>query len=279
LIQKLKGQHKTEPAIKLMDKVDNASNSNNSQQSKQRQWNCTAITLDPKGSRYKAFLKNNKHLTIKTFQGVKGLDLTKQEIIRRGIATKELVNSPFLKFGLIGNAASHRAVWEKSSKENKCHLVLEDDCLTHPGIADFIDKNFTKLMNLDICQFGLNTDSILQSISPAGLNCLTLFNPKHPSQEWIENALTQTHTKDVILHRLIKAFGTCAYFVSPSGARNLCEKIFPLSLETTEIPLISERMPATSMDRAGCREYSKLRAFICQPFLAYTPNTDSSTKE
>ena len=80
------------------------------------------------------------------------------------------------------------------------------------------------------------------------------------------------------MHRLIKAFGFCAYFISPNGAKKLNAKLFPLSLVTTKIPLITNQMPATTIDRAGCREYSQLDAFICQPFLAYTPNTDSSTR-
>jgi len=134
-------------------------------------------------------------------------------------------------------------------------------------------------MEVDICFFGINTDSILASISPTGLASLSLFEPKHPSEEWIRNALSKTNTEEVELHKLVKAFGTCAYFISPLGAQKLNEKIFPLSLTTTNIPLITEKMPAISIDRAGCREYSLLKAFVCQPFLAYTPNTDSTTKE
>ena len=134
-------------------------------------------------------------------------------------------------------------------------------------------------MEIDICFFGINTDSILQSITPTGLATLSLFDPKHPSQKWIRNALSRTRANEVMMHRLIKGFGTCAYFISPSGAKRLSTKLFPLSLLTTNIPLITERMPAISIDRAGCREYSKLEAFICQPFLAYTPNTDSTTRK
>ena len=126
--------------------------------------------------------------------------------------------------------------------------------------------------------FGINTDSILLSASPQGLASLSLFNPKHPSQAWIKNALSQTTIEEVGLHRVFKAFGYCAYFISPSGAKRLSQKIFTLSTRTTQIPLITDRMPAIGLDRAANGVYSELPANVCQLFLAYTSNINSSTQ-
>ena len=249
-----------------------------SAKAEKKPWGCVAITLDPDGKRYKTFLKKNNHLSTKTFLGVKGSDLSKEEMVSQGLAAEELAFSPLLKYGLVGNAASHKAIWAKAIKENKCYFILEDDCYTHPKVADFINDNLDILTNTDICFFGINTNSILHSISPTGLASLSLFSPEHPSEEWIKNALSKTSVEDVALHRLEKAFGFCSYFISPSGAEKLGAKIFPLSLATTKIPLISDKMPAISIDRAANSAYSQLQAFVCQPFLAYTCNTDSSTK-
>ena len=242
-------------------------------------WGCIAITLDPDGKRYKTFLEKNNFIAVKTFLGVKGTDLSKEEMVSQGLATEDLAFSPLLKYGLVGNAASHKAIWAKIIKENKPYFILEDDCYAHPKVADFINENLAILTNVDICFFGINTDSILQSISPTGLASVSIFSPHHPSEEWIKNALSKTSVEDVALHRLEKAFGFCSYFISPSGAQKLSEKIFPLSLSTTKIPLISDNMPAISIDRAANSAYSQLQAFVCQPFLAYTPNTDSQTRD
>ena len=250
-----------------------------STESDKKEWKCVAITLDPEEKRFKTFLENNKHLKIEIFKGIIGKNLPRETTINQGLVTQELAMSPLLTNGAIGCAASHKFIWDKAAEGDKGYLILEDDCYTHPGIGDFIKKNQARLMNVDICFFGINTDSVLHSISPTGLVTLSIFDPRHPSQEWIKNALTKTSTNQVEIHRLIKAFGTCAYFISPNGAKKLSAKLFPLSLATTKIPLVTERMPAVSIDRAGCREYSKLKAFICQPFLAYTSNTDSSTAE
>jgi len=242
-------------------------------------WKKIAITLDPKGERYGEFLENNKHLEIDTFQGIKGKDLSIEQMINQGLAKEELVTSPLLKFGLIGNAASHKAIWADLMQEGKGALVLEDDCCTHQRITDFIAKNIAILMKIDICFFGINTDSVLQSVSQTGLATLSQFSPKYPSQEWIRDALAKTRIENVELHRFFKGFGFCAYFVSPEGAKKLSEQLFPLSLETTNIPLITDKMPSSSIDRAGCRVYSEIKAYVCQPFLAYTSNTQSDTNE
>ena len=199
--------------------------------SNQKRWECLAITLDPEGKRFQSFLENNSHLQIKTFQGIKGSDLSKEEIISQGLVTNELAVSPLLTNGAIGCSASHKAIWDKAAEGDKGYFILEDDCYTHPGVANFIDNNLARLMNIDICFFGINTDSILQSISPIELASITLFEPKHPTQKWIRNALSKTTTEEVAIHRLIKAFGTCAYFISPSGAKTLSTQIYPLRLQ------------------------------------------------
>ena len=144
-------------------------------------------------------------------------------------------------------------------------------------INNFITNNIIRLMSADICFFGINTDSILQSKSSFNLSRVSLFNPKYPSPDWIRAALLKTDIRNIEMHKLEKAFGTCAYFVSPKGSQRLNALIFPLSLKTTNIPLIADKMPAISIDRSGCSIYSQLDALICEPFLAYTPNTDSAT--
>jgi tetratricopeptide (TPR) repeat protein/GR25 family glycosyltransferase involved in LPS biosynthesis len=241
-------------------------------------WETIAITLEPTGERYLEFKFNNKHLEITPFLALRGTDISKEEATSQGIATEELMATSLLTPGALGCAASHRSIWEKCSNGNKGLLVLEDDCYTHPHIVEFITENLERLMNADICFFGINTDSILRVALPSGLSRLSLFNPKNPSPDWIRAALSKTDIQNLKLHKLEKAFGFCAYFISPMGSQHLSRRIFPLSLKTTEIPLITDKMPAISIDRSGCSIYSQLNALVCEPFLAYTPNINSSTK-
>jgi glycosyl transferase family 25 len=264
---------------KLQTPMHSSNNQRTSSGVREPEWETVAITLDAQGSRFNDFTRNNKHLNITPFQAVRGDELAKEEIVKQRLATDDLASTTLLTSGAIGCAASHKAIWEKSVKETKSYFAMEDDCYTHPKINDFIATNIDRLTNADICFFGINTDSILVSTSPQGLTSVSLFEPKHPSPEWIAKSLSKTSANRVELHRLIKAFGSCAYFISPKGAQKLIERIFPLSLKTTNIPLISQRMPAISIDRSGCAIYAEIEALICKPFLAYTPNIDSTTKQ
>ena len=242
---------------------------------KLKPWKCIAITLNPEGERYKEFLKNNNHLKIKTFQGIIGKDLTKEEIIDQGLATRDLVYSPHFQKKRMGCSASHRSIWDKCAKGKKGYLVLEDDCYTHPEISDFIDDNLTDLMDMDICFFAVNTNSVLISLSNVGITSKSLFEPKNPSPNWIRNALSRTKIHEIKAHRLIHSFGYCAYFISPKGAEKLRQKVFPLSTKEMIVPLVRGKLVACGLDRSANTIYSEVDAYVCQPFLAYTPNIDS----
>jgi GR25 family glycosyltransferase involved in LPS biosynthesis len=203
---------------------------------------------------------------------IRGEDISRDDGIRLGLASQDLYDSGLLTPGALGCAASHRTLWQQCHRDNTPLLVLEDDCTTHPDIASFIQDNLQTLLDSDVCFLGLNTDSIVQSISPQGVMRVSVFDPQHPSQAWIKATLKQTEARTVALHRLVKGFGLWAYVVSPQGARKLLDGALPLSLATTNVPLLSEAMPAISLDRAACGVYGQLNALVCQPFLAYAPN-------
>jgi len=171
-----------------------------------------SITLNTKSKRYKNFLINNKHLKISIFNAFDGNNFSKEEIVKDGLVTKDLSEHSLLTNGAIGCAASHRKIWRRSSIENKYFLVLEDDCFTHPQIVDFINSKFNILKKVDICLFGFNTDSILYSISPQGLETIKIFSPIHPHEDWIKKSLSLRDINTISFHELIQAFGTCAYF-------------------------------------------------------------------
>ena len=191
-----------------------------STKSNKKPWKYLAITLEPEGKRHQTFTENNGHLEVDAFRGIKGAELSKEEIIKRS-CQEDLLTSGLSNNGRLGAASSHRTIWHIAAKEGRGHFVLEDDAHTHPRINDFINENLDRLMNIDIGFFRINTDSILQSISPAGLRSVSIFEPKSPNQEWIRNALSKTNPQKVELHRLLKAFGLCAYFISPNGAKRL----------------------------------------------------------
>ncbi len=244
-----------------------------------------SITLDSKSERYYKFLRNNNHLKIKTFNAIVGKNLSEEEILAENLATKDLLyDKRFFSNGAIGCAASHKAIWKKSIDENKKFLVLEDDCCTHPKIEEFIEKNKNALNECDICFFGMHTNSVIQIKTPQGLEfSIFNFNPNYPSFDWMKNAFNQTNIKKIIFNKLIIGFGTWCYYITPVGAKNLTDLIFPLSLQKIEIPLInngqSRTMGLISIDRSGCAIYKQINALLTYPFLAYNQNSNISSTD
>jgi len=239
-----------------------------------KNWRTVAITMDPCGQRFKYFLDKNRHLEIETFNAIDGRTLDFNELVKNGLISEELSRSSLLTKGTAGCAESHRSLWQKSVEENLCYLILEDDCYTHSDLNTFIAEHLDTLLKIDICLLGVNTDVDFHSISPQGLMSITNFMPKHPKEEWILNALSRTNPRGVKFHKLLRAAGTCAYFINPIGARKMIAKTFPLSLEIKE-PY--KRIPPFSLDRSASKVYRSISAAVCQPFMAYTPNIDSTT--
>lgn len=236
------------------------------------------ITLDDKSRRYGDFVRSNHHLQFRPFIGIRGRAIPDDERINSGLATPELVASGRLTDGAAGAAASHRCLWEEAAASRGGMLIMEDDVVTHPGLADYIAGNHALLAQTVVTHFGVNTDSVLQAVSPQGLVMTALQDPKHPSPEWIREALARTDAARCELWRLLKSFGLCCYYVSPHGAETLLRTVFPLSLDTVSVPFVSNAVPCSAVDRVINRVYPGVAAFVTVPFLAYTPNTDSSTK-
>ena len=239
-----------------------------------KEWRTFVIAMDQDSQRFRSFENNNSHLNFQVFNAVNGKNLDFNELISNGLITEELSTSPLLTKGTAGCAESHRSLWRKSVDDNINLFILEDDCYTHPSIEPFINARMQTLTSIDICLFGVNTNVDFHSISPQGLASITTFMPKHPREEWIRNALRRTNSTEVRFHKLLRGAGFCAYFITPKGASKMLEQIFPLSLEAKD-PY--RNILPFSIDRSASKIYRDIAAAVCQPFLAFTPNVDSST--
>jgi GR25 family glycosyltransferase involved in LPS biosynthesis len=242
-------------------------------------WTARVITLNTNSERYARFAAHNSKIDFQPFLGIRGSEISNAERVRTNFATQELVDSGQLTDGAVGCGASHRALWREAAEKKIGMLILEDDVMTHPQLTAFIDHNLDFLLRTDITLFTVNTDSYLESISPEGVHSLQHFIRQHPPYEWIKATLDRTSLKSIRAHKLLACFGRAAYFLSPKGAGILEEKTFPLSLERMKTPLPNFTITARSVDRKGNFFYKKINAAITVPFLAYTPNDDSTTNK
>ena len=239
---------------------------------------CHVISLDPGGARYRDFAANNAHLGHpEVFHAIRGADIPPAERVASGLMTADLTASGSVTEGSVGCAASHRALWRRIAGLAQGAMILEDDAFTHPELPDYIAAHRKALDDADIVLFGVNMDSVLATVSPQGVTSRSGLAPKYPDAGWIESAFGATALADVRRHRLLNAFGLCCYWLSPSGAQRLLAGCYPLTLEPTEIPGVMTRYPGSAIDTRLNAFFPRVEAYVTLPFLAYTPNLDSST--
>lgn len=241
-------------------------------------WPTRVISLDPAGARFRAFERCNPHVRAEAFQAVRGDEVDVQACVVQGLVTRELALSGQLHPGTLGAALSHRRLWMEAASGTRGMLVLEDDVVTHPSLGAWISAHHQQLLLEDITYFTVNTDSVLSTVSAQGLQETRVFVPTNPDPGWIVDALARTSLAQVRGVRLLHGFGMCCYFVSPAGAGRLLARTFPLTLEAIPVPLISPALPGLSIDRRLNAFYRELQAWVTLPFLAYTPNDDTTTQ-
>ena len=234
------------------------------------------ITLDEQGPRFAAFRSSNRHLFFHVARAVRGRDLSREARLSQGLITREALDAGAVTDGEVGCADSHLALWRESMRTGRPFLILEDDVITHPQLESQIERiDFP----FDVIFFGVNTDAVLATLSPEGVREFSSFVDRYPPPERIAQILEQTDLSRISFRPLLNSFGLCCYLVSPQGAAKLAQRVLPLRLDSISIPgLTSAIVRGTSIDRRMNALYPDLRVFVIRPFLAWTPNTDSSTR-
>ena len=234
------------------------------------------ITLDPDSARFAAFRSANSRLRFHALKGIRGADLSRDMRIANGLVTQQALDAGAVSDGEVGCAASHLVLWRECVRRDCPFLILEDDVFTHPALGDVIARiDF----DFDIIFFGLNTDTLVATLSPEGVREFSNFEDRYPEPERIRAILAQTDPSRIAYRRMLNGFGMCCYLVSPQGAAKIAAQIFPLRLDQVPIVGVSgASVRGTSIDRRLNALFSGLRCYLARPFLAWTPNTDSSTR-
>lgn len=91
------------------------------------------------------------------------------------------------------------------------------------------------------------------------------FSVKYPSQRDLD-AFVRGRGQ-VALQRLNLCFGICAYVISPTGARHLLQKAFPMDNRPTIIKSANRSFPAYGVDRMMARFIPNSRRMYASPRL------------
>lgn len=234
---------------------------------------CYVINLDRQPERLATFRQWNDGcgLAIERFPAIDGAGL--DEAARRRVTTID-----GMRPGVLGNAASHKVLWEQTVDRMRPHVIFEDDAVLRSDIAEALPAAIAKIGGFwDILLLGFNTNAGLY-LRPGEHLPGSIEFEYYPSE-----ARLRAHRDardEVRPYRLANAFGACGYAISPLGARKLLQQCFPIMKRL----LVIRNRPAlvvTTIDGPMNVAYPMIDAYICLPPLVMTPNdpATSSTVE
>jgi hypothetical protein len=144
-------------------------------------------------------------------------------------------------------------------------------------LYDTISRNKLKPFSV----FAFNTDSLLDIQMAQHCRFAGVFFPcPHPSAAQLSFFVRETN--ELRLYRLHNAFGACGYAISPKGARQFTQAVFPLDNRPVFIPYWKN---THGRDTFLCRTrdmvmncyYTQFSSYVCFPPLVLSPNVESTT--
>jgi glycosyl transferase family 25 len=238
------------------------------------------INLDRDREKLQSFCDTNRdvrgNVLWSRLPGVDGSLQDPKDLIERGLIDKGIL--PHYTQGNIGCSLSHIEVWNLASANDIAITVFEDDAVVY---KDFLNQKSYVMAALpdfeyDVILWGWNFDAgllidMIPGKSRAYIQC---------DQAEARNNILSIPEVPVCPSplRLLQAFGTVGYTVSPQGAARLldmCVPLRPFGLKLAgPVPrLVTDRIiPHAGIDIAMNSAYPKLKAYVCIPPLCVTPN-------
>ena len=169
-----------------------------------------------------------------------------------------------------GCAMSHFALWQECATGAETFTIAEDDAVFHSGFVESAAEAEFEIGTYDLILWGWNFDApvvfeVLDGISP----CVATFSQKRLRENW------ESYAKKNIgftWFRLQRAFGSCAYSISPRGARKFIDHCLPIRPMGFDCPGVYGPVVNGGIDVMMNVLYPSVRAYVCFPPLAITCN-------
>ncbi|HWQ08001.1 MAG TPA: glycosyltransferase family 25 protein [Holophaga sp.] len=231
------------------------------------------ISLARRPERRERFLRWNgaqEGIAFTFVDAVDGRLLDRSCLVADGLLAPDADYSP----GALGNALSHRALWEEAAGRNEPTLVFEDDaCLQRRFPA--IESCLACLPEgWDFLMLGYNTNAIVTLRLPNGMPVSLSFGKRHPWDFFEHLSHDASLSARPSTYSLCQAWGTLAYLVSPQGAARMMKACFPLAPLTLDVHLQGRAIQvftADGMINVGLAR-GALKGFALFPPVALGPN-------
>jgi GR25 family glycosyltransferase involved in LPS biosynthesis len=232
------------------------------------------FNLERRPDRNDAFLRANAgRASFRRLGAVDGRLVRPADLAARGLAAGPL---PAFTPGALGCALSHHSAWELCAAGPAPITVAEDDAVLNRHFAARAPALLAGLTpDWDLVLWGWNFDSILHVALLGGLKeSVAQFDPS-PLRERL-HAFGELDYP-VLPLRLLGAFGTLCYSVSPKGARRLLACCFPLRDGATYVPGLKRRVQHLGIDVVMNGHYRELEAYVAFPPLAWSENEQAAS--
>lgn len=211
--------------------------------------------------------QNDSKIQFDVFPAIDGREITPQQLASTGYFDGTVSYTQ----GAIGNALSHLQLWERIGQGEFPVTICEDDAIFH---GRFVEQSGRLLMQLkvdwDLVAWGWNFNAILfAELLPKLTRCLFELDQgvmRHNVLQYVQSEVNPN------IFKLLNAFGTVCYTISPSGARKFTEKILPIRRLDLFNPRLNRLLPNTALDVMMNHFYAELDCFVAFPPLVLTLN-------
>jgi GR25 family glycosyltransferase involved in LPS biosynthesis len=219
------------------------------------------LNLDRRADKYESFLRQNGAcgIAFERFSASDGSQMSEADVMALRLV------APGARFtrGAVGCAASHSRIWKSVVEQGVPALVFEDDAAIRHDVNERLATLLPALGNWDYVAVGYNTDAVLEVEPAPGMKTVMTSLPKRPDDRTV--ALFQGSTTPVGAFRLVTAFGTSGYVVSPAGARKLLQLCFPIDNRSYARTLFGQtvEVPVSGIDHMLNCVYDSVEAYAC----------------
>jgi glycosyl transferase, family 25 len=234
------------------------------------------VNLDRSPARLTEFCDVNRYLTsVSRFPAIDGKDVELDTVVRQGLATRDILS--MFSVGALGCALSNLALWDRAIAHNQIITISEDDAVFNHAFERCAEELLARLPEgWDMIYWGFNFDmflcfDMLPGVSP----CVATFN-QDLMRAGIDRFQKQSITPQAF--KVIWAFGTCCYSISPKGAKVIKSKILPLRPQTIafpeakNVPPFSPSWRTVGIDNCMNAVHRQINSFVSFPPLVISKN-------
>jgi glycosyl transferase family 25 len=228
------------------------------------------INLDRTPDRCRQFLAMNKHLSyVSRFAAIDGNDLDPNALVLDRTISRGIRQT--YSRGNLGLALSHFSLWRTAIETDKAITICEDDAIFNYGFLRAAERVMSRLPpDWDLVLWGWNFDSALMADVLPGVSPCLIACDEAQMRIGISQFQKQPLSPQPI--RLLQAFGTVCYTISPKGARAFQKLCIPIPEIDVFFPALGRTLPNFDISIMMSNAYPRTNSFVSFPPVVITKN-------